>query len=106
MGTTHDSEADDADVFHHLLVLPNCDGANQLCMAARSIAASAGDHHGDGVAYLTTMLQYETRSTPPRGNVNVSTSTADVDCSSLRVLTADVKETVLRRAIDPHTSVA
>jgi hypothetical protein len=52
------------------------------------------------------MLQYETRSTPPRGNVNVSTSTADVDCSSLRVLTADVKETVLRRAIDPHTSVA
>jgi uncharacterized protein len=63
---------------------------------------------GDGVTFLTPVLQTDTEITGPIAlKLFVSSSTTDADIFAiLRVFSPDLKEVVFQGAIDPHTPVA
>jgi uncharacterized protein len=63
---------------------------------------------GDGVTFLTPVMETDTEITGPIAlNLFVSSSTTDADIFAIvRVFSPDLKEVVFQGAIDPHTPVA
>jgi predicted acyl esterase len=63
---------------------------------------------GDGLTFLTPVLEHETEITGPSAlKLFASSSTKDADFFIvLRVFTGDLKEVVFQGAIDPHTPIA
>jgi uncharacterized protein len=63
---------------------------------------------GDGLTFLTPVLEQETEITGPSAlKLFASSSTRDADFFIvLRVFTGDLKEVVFQGAIDPHTPIA
>ena len=63
---------------------------------------------GDGLTFLTPVLEKETEITGPAAlKLVASSSTSDADFFIvLRVFTGDLKEVVFQGAIDPHTPIA
>jgi hypothetical protein len=63
---------------------------------------------GDGLTFLTPVLEHETEITGPSAlKLFASSSTRDADFFIvLRVFTGDLKEVVFQGAIDPHTPIA
>ena len=63
---------------------------------------------GDGLTFLTPVLEHDTEITGPSAlKLFASSSTKDADFFIvLRVFTGDLKEVVFQGAIDPHTPIA
>ena len=63
---------------------------------------------GDGLTFLTPVLEHDTEITGPSAlKLFASSSTRDADFFIvLRVFTGDLKEIVFQGAIDPHTPIA
>ena len=71
-------------------------------------AKLAFDAMGEGLTFLTPVLEHETEITGPSAlKLVASSSTKDADFFIvLRVFTGDLKEVVFQGAIDPHTPIA
>src|SRR5665811_2556950 len=63
---------------------------------------------GEGLTFLTPVLEHETEITGPSAlKLFASSSTKDADFFIvLRVFTGELKEVVFQGAIDPHTPIA
>jgi predicted acyl esterase len=82
-----------------------------MALSARKPSGSARlsfEAMGDGVTFLSAVLEQETEITGPSAlKLFASSSTRDADFFIvLRVFTGDLKEIVFQGAIDPHTPVA
>jgi hypothetical protein len=71
-------------------------------------AKLAFEAKGEGLTFLTPVLEHETEITGPSAlKLFASSSTKDADFFIvLRVFTGDLKEVVFQGAIDPHTPIA
>jgi hypothetical protein len=82
-----------------------------MALSAKKPAGSARlafETMGEGLTFLTPVLEHETEITGPSAlKLFASSSTKDADFFIvLRVFTGDLKQVVFQGAIDPHTPIA